>query len=77
MPHPNGGRADPVSLILADEGAGRARDVRQCFQGLHHAQIVCRVHDGTGAMGNEIEQFDRRTLAVEFSEEAERAAANG
>ena len=71
MTHTDGRGADAVSLLAANDCAGRADNMWHRFKTLHDAQIIGRMHDGTGAMGNEIEQLHGRTLAVQFGEVAE------
>ena len=64
-----------VRLLLANEGASRARDERQRFEGLHYASIVRRMDDGAGGVGDEIEKIDWRTFSIQLGEVTEAAAA--
>ena len=51
------------------------RDERECFEGLHHAQVIGRMHDRAGTMGHEAKFLKRHMLAIEFREIAEHATA--
>ena len=70
----DGAGAHPIRLV-ADERLGRFDDIGQGFEGLHYGDVVGGMDDGTRRMGDEIQQFGRRPLAVELGEEGEHAAA--
>ena len=76
VPHTDGGRPNPISFLFADDRPRRSHNMGQSFEGLHHAQVVCRMHDWARAVGDEIEELHRRALAIEFREVTERAAAD-
>ena len=66
--------ADAVGC-LADEAACRGHLIGKCVVRLHHRAVVCCMRDGAGAVVHKIEQLRRRSLAVEFGEEGNHAAA--
>jgi hypothetical protein len=55
--------------------AHRGGDVRQSFDCLHHRSVVRGMHDGRCGEGNEVQQVERRPLAIEFGEMREHAAS--
>ena len=72
--HADGARRDPVGLAPG-QGLGRRHHVRQRLERFHHRPIVRLVHNGTGAVGEEVEQARVGMVAVQLGEVREHAAA--
>src|SRR3546814_7031949 len=70
LPHPDRAGAEAVGR-LPHNRARRADDVRDRLERLDDAAIVGGMDNRAGRMADEIEQPDRRALAVEFGKIAE------
>src|SRR3546814_15002655 len=74
LPHPDRAGAEAVGR-LPHNRARRADDVRDRLERLDDAAIVGGMDNRAGRMADEIEQHDRRALAVEFGKIAEQPPA--